>query len=75
MTDRAKAHRKALVPRVAKKARVSDAFREFSFNIDDHNSDQVLNAEMVQTVDELVNTCPPLHRATASLCVDVFGSS
>ena len=30
---------------------------------------------MVQTVDELVNTCPPLHRATASLCVDVFGSS
>ena len=75
MTDRAKAHRKALVPRVAKKARVADTFKSFSFNINDQNADQGLNPEMVYTVDELVNTCPPLHRATASLCADVFGDS
>ena len=75
MTDRAKAHRKALVPRVTKRARVADTFKSFSFNINDQNSDQGLNSEMVHTVDELVNTCPPLHRATASLCADVFGIS
>ena len=75
MTDRAKAHRRALVPRVTKKARVADSFKSFSFNINEQNSDQGLNPEMVYTVDELVNTCPPLHRATASLCADVFGAS